>query len=521
MTSRFLATLVAAGWIAATAPGASLAEERHPTDLLVLALNADITSSNPGIDRDSNSDTVLHHVIEGLVAHREDLSVAPMLAESWEISDDGKTYSFKLRDGLTFHNGQKVTSEDVKWSFQRYIDPANAWQCTYRYDGSYGPNVDAIETPDPLTVVFHLSRADGMFLTNLASVQCLAAVLHKDSLNADGSWNKPIGTGPYMFDDWQRERHIDLVRFPDYQSLPGERDGLAGAKIAHAERVRFLVVPDASSRKSALYAGQLDVITGLPPTDIEEAKGRGIQVEVAPSMAWEMLLFQTADPLLSNVKLRQAIAHAIDIGQVTEGTTFGLGKPNPSAVASMSPYHTAVHDAWPAYDLEKAKALLAEAGYDGQVIKIQANQKYDEMYTSAVTIQALLAASGIQAEIEVLDWATHLDNFSSGKFQLSSFGYSARLDPALMYETFVCPKSIDPSCMWEDPKAFELLTESMLDLDPAKRQAIFDEMHGMMAEQVPLIGLYNDPLISAAAANVHGFKDWPAAKSRLWGVWKG
>jgi peptide/nickel transport system substrate-binding protein len=175
---------------------------------------------------------------------------------------------------------------------------------------------------------------------------------------------------------------------------------------------------------------------------------------------------------------------------------------------------------WPAYDVEKAKALLAEAGYAGQVLKIQANQKYEEMYTSAVTIQAMLVAAGINAEIEVLDWATHLDNYAAGKFQLSSFGYSARLDPALNYENFVCPKTIDPSCMWEDPKAFELMSQSMLELDPAKRQAIFDEMHTMMAEQVPIIGLYNDPLVSAVGADIRGFNDWPAGKSRLWGVWK-
>jgi peptide/nickel transport system substrate-binding protein len=506
----------------ALALGASMAsaEEQHPTKQLVFGLNADISSIQPGVDRDSNSDTVLLHVIEGLVAHKEDLKIAPMLAESWQVSDDGKAYTFKLRPGLKFHNGAPVTSEDVKWSWGRYTNPDINWQCTYRYDGTYGPKVEKIDTPDPLTVTFHLSRADGMFLTNMASSQCLTAVLHKDSVKPDGSWDKPIGTGPYMFKAWEHDRYIDLVKFPDYQPLPGPRDGMTGGKLAHAESLRFLVVPEGAARKSALYAGELDVLPDLAPTDIEEAKGRGVQVEPQPSMAWEVLLLQTSDPLLSDVRMRQAIAHAIDLQGVADTTGFGLAKANPSAVATMSPYFTDAQKVWPAYDPAKAAALAKEAGYSGQPIKLQTNKKYEVMYSNAVAIQAMLAAAGFNVQLEVLDWATHLDNYSSGKFQLSAFGYSSRLDPALSYETFVCDKKTDPSCFWDDPEAIKMLSEMMLEGDPEKRQLIFNKMHALMAEQVPIMGLFNDVLITAVAPKVHGFNDWPGAKERLWGVWK-
>jgi peptide/nickel transport system substrate-binding protein len=500
--------------------GAVFAEELHPTDQIVFGLNADIPSIQPGVDRDSNADTVLLHVIEGLVAYSDDLKIIPMLAESWTVSDDGKTYTFKLRPGLKFHNGAPVTSEDVKWSWERYINPDTQWQCTYRYDGSYGPKVGPIETPDPLTVVFHLSRPDGMFVSNQATSQCLTAVLHKDSVKADGTWDKPIGTGPYMFQTWEHDRYIDLVKFSDYQPLPGPRNGMGGGKIAHAEKLHFLVVPEGAARKCALFAGEIDAMSDLMPSDIEEAKGRGIQVSTQPSMAWEVLLTQTTDPLLSDVRIRQAIAHALDLQNVADTTGFGLVKANPSAVATMSPYYTDAQKVWPEYDPAKAAALAKEAGYSGQPIKLQTNKKYDGMYSNAVAIQAMLVAAGFNVQLEVLDWATQLDNYSAGKFQLSAFGYSSRLDPALSYETFVCPKSVDPSCFWEDPQAIQWLTDMMAEADPAKRQVIFDKMHALMAEQVPVIGLYNDELISALGPKVRGYQDWPGAKERLWGVWK-
>lgn len=508
--------MLAAGLMSSTA----MAGPSHPTDRLVVGLNADIPSSQPGVERDANADTVLQHVVEGLVGYRENLEVAPMLAESWSVSEDGKAYTFKLRPGLTFHNGKPVTSEDVKWSFARYANPDTKWQCTYRYDGTYGPKLESIDTPDPLTVVFHLSRPEGMFITNLASIQCLGGVLSKDSVKADGSWDKPIGTGPYMFKDWQRERHVDLERFKDYKSLPGDSDGYVGGKEADAETIRFLIVPDQAARKNALLAGQIDLFSDFAPADIAEATAAGFAVQHGDGMGWSTLLIQTQDPLLKDERVRRALVHAIDLKQVAAAATFEMGKANPSAVATMSPYHSAVTDEWPAYDPEKAKALLAEAGYKGEPVKIQTNRKYDGMYNNAIAIQAMLMQAGINAELDVLDWATQLDNYVQGKFQLQSFSFSARLDPALSYETFIGDKKTDPSAQWEDPEALKVLIAVMAEKDAAKRQPLFEQLHRMMAAQVPIIGLYNDLLVVAASPKVKGYRNWPAGKDRLWNVWK-
>ncbi|PZV36388.1 ABC transporter substrate-binding protein [Mesorhizobium kowhaii] len=502
-------------------PGESSAgQDLRETDVLTLAIGGDISSSDPGVDRDSTSDTVLHHVIEGLVAYKEDLTVGPMLAKSWEISADGRTYTFKLRDSLKFHNGDAVTSADVAWSWSRYLDPKTKWQCTYRFDGSFGSKVEQITTPDRVTVQFQLSEPDALFLANMANIQCLTAVLSKASLKADGSWDKPIGTGPYMFGKWEHNRYITLERFADYQSLPGERDGLAGGKHAYAKQLKFLVVPDASARKSALYTGEIDVVSDFGAADIEDAKARNTSVSVQSSMAWQMLLLQTEDPILADLRVRRAIAHALDIQQIANAATYGLATPNPSAVPTMSPYYGDKQTIWPAYDPAAAAALLKEAGYSGQKLSIQTNKKFENMYSAAVVIQSMLQAVGINAELEVLDFAAQLDNYYSGKFQLMSFGMSARLDPAYSFETFMGAKKDDASNQWEDPDALMLLAAAKSESDPSKRQAIFDSLHARLAEQVPIIGLFNDPLVTAIGPKVRGYADWPAGKERLWGVWR-
>ena len=186
------------GWLAAVAAFACLtpaaAQEPKPGGELRVAISGDITSSEPGVRRSGDADTILHHVVEALVAYREDLSIAPMLAESYAMSPDGRSYTFKLRDGITFHNGAPMTSADVKWSWDRMLDPATRWQCRGWYDGSQDMKVEAIETPDPKTVVFRLAAPSALFLHYVANIQCMTAILHRDSVNAAGEWQDRAST---------------------------------------------------------------------------------------------------------------------------------------------------------------------------------------------------------------------------------------------------------------------------------------------------------------------------------------
>lgn len=259
------------------------AADDHHADLVSVAIPADIRSSNPGVNRDFYSDVVLTHVVEGLVAYREDLSVGPMLATNYDVSQDGLTYTFHLRDGVTFQNGAPLTSADVVWSWKRYIDPATQWQCVNFFDGSDGPKVESIEAPDKQTVVFKLDRKSALFLAYMASIQCDAGILHPESVDATGQWLKPVGTGPYKFGDWQRDRYVELERFAGYASLPGEPDGLAGGKHPYADHIRFVVTPERSVMKTALFAGDLVVDSGDARSLRKRSRGGFSSITLRPS----------------------------------------------------------------------------------------------------------------------------------------------------------------------------------------------------------------------------------------------
>ncbi|MGA8205071.1 MAG: ABC transporter substrate-binding protein, partial [Woeseiaceae bacterium] len=288
---------------------------------LTVAINTDIRGTNPGVNRDANTDAVMHHIVEALVGYGEDMQIRPVVAESWRVEKDGRRYVFRLRPGLRFHNGARVTSREVRWSWERYLDPATHWQCrrwfTRREDDSNSDGnasvITSIDTPDDETVVFELDEPSTLFLDRLANVQCISAILHPESVSANGDWIAPIGTGPYMLGEWRHGEYIELVRFPEYLPHGDAVDGLAGRKLAYAERVRFVVSPDAAATKAALLARQIDVYSNVPMNSVAEFESAdGIHLARTSTLGWSVLLLQTRDPLLSDVRIRRAIAYAVD-----------------------------------------------------------------------------------------------------------------------------------------------------------------------------------------------------------------
>ncbi|WP_377805959.1 ABC transporter substrate-binding protein [Azospirillum sp. A29] len=510
--TRFLAALLGT----ALAAGAATASAQSIT----VALNADIRSTNPGVNRDDNTDAVVLHMVEGLVGYRANGSVAPLLAESVDRSDDGKTYSFRLRQGVTFHNGAPLTSADVLWSWNRYMDPKTDWRCRSDFDGRNGLKVEKVEAPDDRTVTMTLDHASALFLDALARTDCGGtAILHKDSLKPDGSWDKPVGTGPFRFGEWRRGEYVTVARFDGYQSPPGDKpDGMVGAKRTALASVKFLVVPDASTAKAALASGAVDVAQVLE-TDVPELnKTKTVEAGFYPSTTKHTFLFQTRDPLLGNVKLRQAIAASLDIPQLVAAVTNGEGKPNNSGVAVTSAYYDAVQAKGYAYDPAKAKALLKEAGYKGEPIKIIANKRvHVPSFNAAVIAQAMMQAVGINAQIEVLEWVTQLDRYNTGNYQMMSFSYSGRLDPALSYEQFSGPKDSQPRKVWDDPAVQDLITKASTISDEAQRQAVFDELHKRQMEATPLIIFSNGQEAWAHTKRVQGADPWEG-KARVWGA---
>ena len=487
---------------------------------VTVALNADIRSTNPGVNRDDNTDGVTLNMVEGLVGYRDNGTVGPLLAEKIDQSPDGLTYTFHLRKGVKFHNGAAMTSADVLWSWQRYMDPKTEWRCIADFDGRSGLKVTSATAPDPDTFVMAIDKPSALFLDSLARTDCgMTAILNKASVNADGSWNQPVGTGPFKFGEWKHGEYVTITRFDDYASPPGDKvDGYVGNKKPMVKDVKFLVVPDISTAKAGLLSGAIDIAQILP-SDAPELKESGkVDVLTPASAVKHVLLFQTKDPVLQNVKLRQAIAASLDMTQLVAAASDGLGKANNAPIPPQSAYSDAVQHTGYTYDPTKAQALLKEAGYKGEVIKIIANKRLSvPSFPAAVIAQAMMQSVGINAEIEVLEWATQLDRYNKGSYQMMSFSYSSRLDPALSYEQFMGPKDKQPRKVWDDAEAQALLDKASVLSDMGERQKLFDELYKRQLVATPLIIMFNGIEASAQGKRIQGDPYWEG-KQRLWGV---
>jgi peptide/nickel transport system substrate-binding protein len=512
--------------IAAVSFAMMMAATANAASPLRISMSADIRSTEPGVNRDGNSDTVVQHMVEGLVAFGENGEVKPLLAKSVDISPDGKTYTFTLRDNVKFHNGAVLTSADVLWTWNFYMDPKTSWRCMTDFDGRDGVRVKEVTAPDPKTVVFQLDKPDGLFLGSLARVDCGGTgILHRDSLNADGSWNRPVGTGPFKLKEWRRGEYISLARFEDYSNRSGpqggKRDGFTGSKRPLVDEVRFVVIPDDPTIKLALQRNDIDIVSDLSPTDVPVFEAiKGVNVAHADAMSMTTLLLQTRDPVLADPKLREAIAHAIDYVQLADAVNEKLAPANNSVVPVASAYYTDAQKKGWGYDPALAQKLLKESAYKGQVISLIASQRYPETYTAAVMMQAMLQSVGINARLDVMEWAALSDRYLTGKYQMISHPYSARMDPAQGYDAVTGNKDKQPRKIWDNPQAIELIDVASLETDHAKRQAIFDQLHQMFLKDIPTIPLYNGADIGAFRDGIVGYTPWSVRRPRAWEVTK-
>lgn len=488
---------------------------------VTVSVAADIRSINPGVNRDDNTDDFVLQLVEGLVGYDEGGSVGPLLAEKIDVSADGKIYTFTLRKGVKFHNGAEMTSADVLWSWNRYMDPKTDWRCRSEFDGRSGLKVEAMETPDASTVVMKLDQPNALFLDALARTDCaMAAVIHKDSVKADGTFDKPIGTGPFKMGEWKRNEYFTMSAFESYASpkTDGKPDGYIGSKRPLLKDVKFLIVRDPATVTAGLRSGAID-LGGILSSDVEELrKFPTLEVRVGTNSVRHAFLIQTRDPLLKNVKLRQAIAAALDYEEVVAAASSGLAKPNNSPLYPGSSYFTDVEKQGFTYDPAKAKKLLQEAGYKGETITILANKRPTAVsFPTAVVAQAMMQAIGMKVEIEVLEWATQLDRYNKGSYQMQSFSYSSRFDPALSFEQFSGSKDKQSRKIWEDPQALALIEKSMTVADKAERQKLFDALHTRYLEDVPLIFTFNGLDLYAHSKRLKGFQPWQS-KQRMWEV---
>jgi len=402
-------------------------------------------------------EVVYANVFEGLTRFGSDGSVRPALAESWEISDDGLTYTFKLQSGITFHDGSGFNAEDVKFSLDRSRadNSTNAQKQLFE-------SIDTIEVPDLDTVVINLSAPNGALLFNLAWGD--AIVMSPDSF--DKAKTAPIGTGPFKFSRWVQGDRIELEKNPDYWGTPAKLD-----------KVVFKFISEPTAAFAALMAGDVDAFPVFPaPENLAqfEADPR-FNVVVGSTEGETILSTNNKQPPFDNKLVRQALAHAINRQEIIDGAMFGYGTP---IGTHFAPHNPAYKDftAASAYDVEKAKALLKEAGFEDGFKTTLKLPPPSYARRGGEIIAAQLRQVGIEAEISNLEWAQWLEQVFKGKdFGLTIVSHTEPMDIGI----YANP---DYYFQYDNSDLQQLMADLTLETDAGKRTEMLQQAQQIIAD---------------------------------------
>jgi peptide/nickel transport system substrate-binding protein len=403
---RHIATLSLAAGLALAA-GQALAAK----DSLVLGMVLEPPHLDPTAGAAAAIDEVVYaNVFEGLTRIDRNGAVKPALAESWTVSDDGLVYSFTLHPGVTFHDGSAFDSADVAFSLER----AMAEDSTNAQKGLFEP-IAKVETPDAATVAITLKRPTGNFLFNLGWGD--AVVVAPESA-ADNKTN-PIGTGPFVFKRWVKGDRVELARNPAYWGTP--------AKLAKAT---IKIIPDPAAATAAVMAGDVDAFANFPAPETMaqfEADPR-FEVVIGSTEGETILAMNNTRAPLDDIRVRRAIAHAVDREAVVDGAMFGYGTPIGSHFAPHHPAYVDLTGRYP-YDPAKAKALLAETGHGAGLELTLKLPPPSYARRGGEIIAAQLAKVGIEAEIIPVEWAQWLEQvFRGTDYDLTIVSHTEPMD---------------------------------------------------------------------------------------------
>ncbi len=478
--------------------------------IINVGTNMDLPSPDIHVTTTLITAALMSHVHETLVGFGEDMEFVPVLAERWEISPDFKTYTFYLRKGKLFHNGREMVGDDVKFSLERImrLSPKK----------SQLENISQIEVLDKYTVRLHMKKTDASLLGSLGNFEPCMGIVPREVEKQGDAMTQPIGTGPFKFVEWKPDRYLLLERFDQYKPQPGPVNGFGGERIPYVDKIKFVPIAEESVANMALLNKEIDFLWYVPFKDVEtyrkEYSKRGIILDSIPGGAFYFAYFGCRSPLTQNPKFRMACAYAIDQNLIMQTAIRGYGVVNPSFVAANSKLHTPPHDKWYKKDVNKAKQLLQEIGYKGEPLEIKTTKRYEGLYKAALAITSELTAAGINAQINVMEWANMVQAQYKGDLQMMTYALSPRPDPVQSYFYMKFNGFVD-----QYPRMGQILEEAEKTMDFEKRRKLFEEAHNLVYEGVPIIGFYNYNYHQGYWNYVKGYKIWGTSVPRFWGVW--
>ncbi|WP_374273201.1 ABC transporter substrate-binding protein [Paenirhodobacter enshiensis] len=436
-----------------------------------------------GLVQNAPAQQVAGNIYEGLLRYDTKLNPMPSLAKSWEVSDDGLTYTFHLQHGVKWHDGQPFSADDVVFSADVFL------RKTHPRFRAVLDHVESITAPDADTVVFRLKSPFGPFLNSfeVGSMPIVPKHIYEGTdFATNPANNTPIGTGPFKFAEWVKGSYIKLVKNPDYwdQGKP------------YLDEVYWHVIPDAASRAVAYETGQVDILPAGSIENFDIDRVKELPNTCITQSGWEFFgpqswvwLNNRQGPTASK-EFRQAIMYALDREFIRDSLFNGLGQIPNGPFAGSTRYNDTDLKPWP-YDPKKAKELVKASGYKGEVLKLVPMPYGETWMRLAEVIKQNLADVGIKVEIvstDVAGWNQHLSDWD---FDLSTTYLYQYGDPALGVSRSYVSGNIKKGSPWNNvegysnPKVDALFDKGAGTVDPAERKAAYDEVQKILVDDVP------------------------------------
>lgn len=479
-------------------------------------LTVALTGTPPTLDPHRTSafltQHVAWHVYEGLWTIDSAYQAKPMLAESGEFDAETNVFTITLRDGVQFHDGSTLDSADVTASLER-------WRRAASYGALFSDLVAEINAPSDKVVELTLTQPSPVIEQLLAFPNQQAAIMPSEVVEAagDGAIEEPVGTGPYRFVEQVPDQHIRLERFADYAARNEPADGMAGRREAIAETLEFRPVPEVSVRRDSVITGEVQVAEGLSPDMISSLESsEEVEPAIVQPSGWPMAVFDKTEAPFDNVTARRAFMAALDMEPVMQG---GLGSgqfyrlqpgvlfPEQERWASE-----AGSEIYNQQDVDEARRLLDESGYDGRPLTWLTTREYAYMYGAAAVAEQQLEAVGFDINLEVVDYATIVDlRTRPEEYDIFSGGTTFTADPGI----WPCWDETWPG-FWVDPHKDELVQRLNTTMNLEERQAVWDELQTYFYEQVPMVKFGDNFDLTAYGVDVKGFVGTPFPA--YWGV---
>jgi peptide/nickel transport system substrate-binding protein len=457
----------------------------------------------PGLDPTTNPSAIIDRVVynnlfEGVVKFDRLGKIVPGLAETWTVSEDGKVYTFRLRRGVRFHNGQAFTAADVKYTLDLAKDPENKTKTHMEYY----KDIASVDVIDDHTVRITLNTVNSMFFYDLARGD--SVIVPRDMQPAMKT--NPIGTGPFMFKEWIKGDRVTLVKYGQYY-----RTG-----VPYLDEVIFKFIDTPPARNAALKAGDIDVIGYLasPETAIEFDKDARFKVYNGVTTGDVIMSTNNSRKPFNDVRVRRAMAHAIDRRAIIEGAMFGYGTPIGTHMSPVNSNYVDLTWMYP-HDPEKARQLLAEAGYpNGFDAVIKLPPRYDYSKRSGEIIADLFKKVGINLKIELIEWGQWIDRvYRNADYDLTVIGHVEAFDIGI----YANPNYY---FRYDNPKFQEVIKRARESADPVYQSRLYAIAQYILADDAVNGFLFEAPSLPAMRKEVMGWwKDYPAIAHDVTAVW--